>query len=329
MFRFLIVVLALAVAAPVQAATVCRGQSLMDELAKRDPAAHETLSRKAAETTNGQALFWKVEKPGARTSWLLGTIHLTDDRLATVVPNAMTAFEASDKVVLEIAELSRAALASALQKVGPMLVNPAGNGLDKALSEQEQARVRAVLEETGLPLQLIGYIRPWYAYTLLSLPACERARASAGLPTVNSRLAQLATEKNKPVIGLETVEQQLAALGSLPEDQQIQLLHLALKLSDRIDDLTETLVQLYVGRKIGAVMPLNLLLAREAGVPESAFQQFEVSILVKRNYKMLERLTPLLSEGGAFVGVGALHLVGEEGLVTLLRKAGFTVTAAD
>jgi hypothetical protein len=88
----------------------------------------------------------------------------------------------------------------------------------------------------------------------------------------------------------------------------------------------ETLVQLYIGRKITAAMPFQIALAKEAGVSDQAFVGFQEKLLVERNEKMSGVAEPLLDKGGVFIAVGALHLPGEKGLVALLRQAGYSVS---
>ena len=63
-----------------------------------------------------------------------------------------------------------------------------------------------------------------------------------------------------------------------------------------------------------------------AGVDAAPVDTFESDIAVKRNYGMRDASLPLLEQGGAFIAVGALHLLGKEGLVELFRAAGYTVT---
>jgi uncharacterized protein YbaP (TraB family) len=60
---------------------------------------------------------------------------------------------------------------------------------------------------------------------------------------------------------------------------------------------------------------------------KEGYAAFEKRIITDRNHVMAERASTYLAKGGAFMAVGALHLPGEEGLVELLRKQGFTVTS--
>jgi uncharacterized protein YbaP (TraB family) len=315
-----------AFALPAAATTACRGQDLMPRLAVEQPALHKEILDAGATTPNGDALLWRIEKAGVQPSWLYGTIHLTDDRLTTFKPAVTAAIGSARVVALEVADLSREALAQAMGRSAQLLIDPAG-GIDKVLSGDDLQVARRVLEEAGLPYQLLGMVRPWFVYTLLAVPACERARSAAGLKAVDSRIGDLAKSRGTPVVGLETVEDQLRAMAGISAEEQAKLLRASVKMVDRIDDLTETLVTLYLQEKIGLVWPLNLALAREANLSNDAFRGFESTVLIGRNYKMRDALVPLLADGGVFAAVGALHLVGNEGLVSLLRQSGYTVTA--
>ena len=92
------------------------------------------------------------------------------------------------------------------------------------------------------------------------------------------------------------------------------------------EDAYATLVSLYVQRQPGQVLPV--LDASHIMTPEEikAENEFTNHLLGKRNTIMVERMKPLLDAGGAFVAVGALHLIGQQGLIELLRREGYTVT---
>ncbi|MGZ5915114.1 MAG: TraB/GumN family protein, partial [Hyphomicrobium sp.] len=79
-------------------------------------------------------------------------------------------------------------------------------------------------------------------------------------------------------------------------------------------------------RKISAAMPFQIALAKHVGIGDDAFAGFQEKLLTERNVKMRATAQPLLEQGGVFIAIGALHLPGKQGLIALLREAGYTVT---
>jgi hypothetical protein len=310
-------------------ASTCGGKDVLAELAATDQRAHRSIVAKAERTPNAEALLWKVEKAGRPPSYLFGTIHMTDERVTRLSENVRTAISKSKRIAVELADMSPQAMTKAMGTAAPLLINPAGNGLERQLSPSEFRDFRKTLASAGLPAEFAGLIRPWVGHLLLSMSECERARNASGLKIVDMRIAELGREAGAEVIGLETIEGQLEALSNVPNAQQIELLKMSLRLAPRINDMMETMVLLYTRRQMGAAWPLGLVMAEKSGVAASAFQGFESEILTKRNHKMTASALPMLNEGGVFVAVGALHVIGEAGLVELFRKAGYAVTAVE
>ena len=170
-------------------------------------------------------------------------------------------------------------------------------------------------------------MKPWVIAAMVAVPACELTRKAAGAPVLDARLAKDALASGKEIAGLETVADQLGAMASLPMDFHIQGLVDTLKLGDRIDDINETMVALYLEGRTGAIWPFVRAVLPSEGDADAGFAAFEERMVTARNRTMADRAAPILNEGDAFVAVGALHLPGSDGLVALLRDKGFSVTA--
>lgn len=307
----------------------CRGADMLAEMSASDPAAHAKVRDGAKALENTEALLWKAEKAGAAPSYLFGTMHLSDARITTLPPKVLQALKASKFLVLEVGDLSPGALAAAMLTSPADLVYSDGRTLSAQLSAEEFAKVKTIVASSGMPGDFANMLKPWLVSTLLSVSDCERKQVAAGRKVLDMKLAEEAKKLALPVKGLESIEQQLAALSGVPDDQQLQMLRVALKFSDRTDDLMETMVQLYLNRDMGAAMPFQLALAAQMGVPATAFDGFQKLLLTDRNAHMAQKALPMLAEGKAFIAVGALHLPGKGGLVALLREAGYTVTPAE
>jgi uncharacterized protein YbaP (TraB family) len=116
-------------------------------------------------------------------------------------------------------------------------------------------------------------------------------------------------------------------MASLPMDFHMKGLVDTLKLGERMNDVIETMIVLYTQGETGMFWPLfRAVLPSEAG-DDSGYAAFEEAMVTARNKAMATNAEPILAAGNAFVAVGALHLPGDKGLITLLRNAGYTVTA--
>jgi uncharacterized protein len=316
---------------PVGATTpACSGRDMLLELESGDAAAHGRVMAAAESTVNARALLWRIDAEGAAApSYLFGTVHLTDDRVNALSPKTVAAMDGVRRIALEIDDMSPQSLGKAIAGMRELIVFADGRSLETMLSADEFDIVQSVLGSNGTPRHLATVLRPWLVTLSLSLPACERRRAAAGLQALDMRLAEAGKKRGIPVVGLETLEGQMRALAAVPERDQLQMLKMSLKFYNRSGDLMETMVRRYLNRDIGVIWPFQIELARSAGFSPESFKTFEEQMVSVRNRRMRDAALPLLREGGTFIAVGALHLPGKVGLVELFREAGFNVTAID
>lgn len=312
-----------------QGIAVCRGQDLLAQLARDDPVALARVEAAAAKVANGEAILWKVSRAGGRASHLFGTIHISDDRVTALSPAVTQALAAADRVVLEVADVSPQVFALALQKLRSRLVYDDGRSLATQLAREEMSTASTVLAKAGFPTALHGQLRPWFVTMMLALPDCERERMKAGLLALDLQIGAAAKARGVAVAGLETLEDQMRAMASIPEADQLGVLKATLKSHSRIGDVVETMVRRYLGREMTKVLPLQAEMIRAAGADPAGFASFYNALLTLRNPRMRDAALPHLAKGNAFIAVGALHLIGEDGLVALLRAAGYEIAPVE
>jgi uncharacterized protein YbaP (TraB family) len=314
---------------PAAAPEQCGGADMLTEMQTKEPETYAKVMDEAGKLENTEAILWKVEKVSVEPSYLFGTIHMSDKRVATLSEKTQAAFATAKTVALEIANTSDTALIEAMTKVPELLAYAGGSTLQAQLTPDEFKKVQALVTKTGMPADAAVVLKPWLISMLMSISDCQRLQMAAGIEALDKRLEAEAKKRGATVVGLETAESQLAAMASVPNDQQILMLKSGLAYAERTDDMIETLVQMYLKRQIGATMPFQKALAEKTGVPASAFEGFIKMLLVDRNARMRDAMKPLFDKGQAFVAVGALHLSGKTGLVALLRETGYTVTAVE
>ena len=315
---------------PAAAQDDCRGENVLDTMRRDDPARYEELMRTAAATVNGDTLLFRIDRDGVDPSWLFGTMHLTDERVADLPANAEAAFAEAGTVALESTEILDPAKAQLALFSKPDLTMFTGEkDLTDYLTDEQRAVLKEGLAARGLQLALVQRMKPWLISGMVALPPCEFDRKKAGEPFLDLKLAQMAENDGKQLVGLETIVEQFDAMASLPIEFHVQGLVETIELGDRIDDIMETMIQLYVDGETGAVWPMLRAASPEMKDDETlaaGYAEFEKTMVHVRNATMLERALPLLQEGGAFIAVGALHLPGEKGLAHLIDEAGYTVT---
>jgi hypothetical protein len=307
----------------------CKGVDMLAETKAKDADLYRRIMAEADATENANAILWEIERDGRPASYLFGTVHLTDERVTRLSPAVETALAASKTIALEVSDLSEKATTSVIAKSAPLVMFTDGQRLDKLLPSNEYETVKSIITRSGMPADLAALFKPWIVTMILSVSDCERAKVQEGARVLDMKIAEIGTKRGMKVVGLETIPQQLEALASVPQSQQLKMLRASLKFADRTNDMMETLVQLYLHRKISAAVPFQIAMAHEVGIGDEAFAGFQQKLLVERNAKMQLSAEPLLEEGGVFIAIGALHLPGKKGLVALLREAGYTVTAIE
>lgn len=311
------------------AAQDCTGRNLLLEYARSDPARLAEIEAEAAAVPNGEGVFWKIAREGLAPSYLLGTMHMADDRIARLEGAMREAFEASHMVVVESVEAldEKAAMAGLIANKNLTLITD-GNTLDRLLDPETTERLKVAVEERGMPFAVARVMQPWVVAASVGLPACEIAEKRSGKPVLDAMIAGLAKEDGKELVGLETMKEQFEAIAGLPQDFHLQALKETLALGDTALDITQTMKQLYLDGHIGWVNPL-LRVAAPKTSGSQGYADFQERLIDRRNALMAERARPYLAKGGAFIAVGALHLPGEKGLVEAFREMGYTLSRAD
>jgi uncharacterized protein len=279
------------------------------------PAAAQSLSY-------GQGLLWSVDRDGVPTSHVFGTFHSTDPQILALDAPVLAAFNAAKSVALELIldDASRFALARAM-------VLPPNRALKDVIAPPLFAQVVTAVAAYGLDAAQVDRLKPWAVGLLFSVPPEEQARQAAGQLALDSWLQREAQARGKSVIGLETIEEQIAMFDELAPDLQRAFLAMATAEQESAGRTFENAKRAYLRRDLDALSGLS----RQdlAGVDRRLRDVLEERILIERNRRMAQRMTGLLDRGGAFVGVGALHLPGEQGILALLAQHGYRVRRAD
>ncbi len=311
------------------AAKACRGADLLKQLEADDPKAYATIMGQAGRTLNGNALLWKIEKnEDIAPSYLFGTMHVTDERLLNVPDPVLDALNGSDIVALENLDvLDSSVTRQRLKEIPELWKFENGKSLRDYMTEQELETLREAARSFRVGFFRLLKYKPWLVMSMISTSRCERMRKEDGKLFLDKAIGARAQRIHAELVGLETLREQLAAMDSMPMKSQVAYLVGTAQLAGKSDDNLETMIQLYLQRKIGAIQPMFAYFSSNDKTLKTAYSEFQTHLIDKRNIVMRDRSLPLIEKGASFVAVGALHLPGEMGLVNLYRQAGYKVTA--
>jgi uncharacterized protein len=300
----------------------CQGSAVtqVDGLAAAEAA-------RADDLVNGDGLLWRIDKPGLAPSYLFGTIHSTDDSALEVARRAAQLIEGSTVVATELggpfdmiekANITAATLAEALDRDH--------DTFEGVIAPKDREPVEKFVTGLGYPAEFAHHLKPWFLAILTAAPVCEAEREILNLPEVDQFIAQTAKDSGVKVVGLETPEEQLAAIANMRPRVAATLLTIAARDPGLNDDLYATMLRLYRESRPAEILPLSDAIGGLSETERAAEDEFMRDLLQGRNGVMAERAAPLLASGGAFIAVGALHLAGNAGLVERVRALGYKVT---
>lgn len=270
----------------------------------------------AAPAADGKHFLWRVSK-GDAAIYLAGSIHVlrpSDYPLPDVMESA---FRASAGLVEEI-DLSHFDPESAQLQMMQMGSYPEGQSLATQLPPDLYRRVSGLAKEQKVDMAMIDPMKPWLASIVLldNQLVKQGFDATSG---VDFHFADEAETLHKPVTGLETAQFQLGMLAKLPDQAQQAMLVQSLEDASGADKEMQTMMDAW---RRGDTVLLNKELQTEFGPYPDVYE----AILVQRNRSWIPKLEALAVSGKQyFVVVGALHLIGADGVLTLMQKDGYKI----
>lgn len=260
--------------------------------------------------------LWSVQgDSGESEVLLLGSVHLLRAEDQPLPPAVHQAYGRAVRVVLELAPeaLSPAAYQRALASVG---ITTPGRSVADVLSPHEKAEAERLARAAGLDLAPVAGLEPWFAALALYTAALAATGHDPALG-VDQQVADWAVRDSLPTDGLETLEQQLLLFKELDLPTQRALL---LKTLEELPALGTDAGALIGEWRNGDIEALAARLVEDF----LGYEALRDQIVADRNRAWLPQVEALLeAPGTSLVVVGALHLVGPDGLPALLEARGW------
>ncbi|MBW3567799.1 MAG: TraB/GumN family protein [Proteobacteria bacterium] len=268
-----------------------------------------------AAPVSADPLLYRINDSDS-TVWLLGSVHALRSSDYPLDEHIESAYRRADRVILEVdpAELEPAYIAGLMTS----LARYENGKLSDAFSTEEFEHLQEQLATLGVDVHQLQPFEPWFvALQVFGLNLARNGFAHA--EGVDSHYAARAAEDGKSTGGLETARAQFALFDNLPLETQKTFLSETVADSE---DFRDEMTRLVENWRRGDTQALEQLIEDEfAHEPE-----LRESMLDARNRNWVQPIIDFLDEPGeTLVIVGALHLVGDEGVIELLREKGHEV----
>ncbi len=267
-------------------------------------------------SVSAQTSLWQISK-GDKRLYLGGTVHVLGYEDYPLPEEFTQAFSNSKKVVFET-DIVKAKEPEFAQKLLRQMTYPQGKSLKDVLNKQTYQRLVAYFSDK-VPMAQIDTMKP--GMVVLMLSAIEFQRMGLVTVGVDEHFWNLARQEGKSIGTLETLDEQLGFLVNMGKGNENELIMSTLNELKQVDLMINTLRSAW---RAGNELEMKNIVLQDM---VDDYPELYQSMLVKRNHNWLPHIEAMMdNEGIALVLVGALHLVGDDGLLQLFRNKGYEVT---
>ena len=269
-----------------------------------------------------ESFLWEVEN-GKNKAYLLGSIHIMPEDTYPLDDKIENAFKEADILVVEVditkidqGKIQAFIAEKASYEEGKSLQTEIPADMYKSLSEK--------FEELGVPMTQIDIYKPWFVSMNLGLLSLQKLNVTAG-QGIDLHFLNQANEKEMEILDLETAGAQLEILASNPDQVQIDYLQYSI---EDYEQSTVVFMEMLEAWKTGDTEKMNKVSKvkmLELGEELPGIIDFYNKLFTERDEKILQKIIEHLENEDNhvyFIIVGALHLVGEDGLIKLLNDKG-------
>jgi uncharacterized protein YbaP (TraB family) len=276
-----------------------------------------------------KGIFWQVSKDGEVLGHIYGTIHMNDEKVTKLDKKVMDIFDNSVGYSIEAFPSSHLwnpyhgfeNIKSKMMFQDKTLADVAG--------EKTANDVFQILTKNGVNEKYATKIKPWAAMFSIA------AKSKHSGPIVDHKLLDLASIQEKEIYQIESPEELLAAFYAMPMESQVELLKSKIKHFPKIQEALDDMVNAYMDEDLQSLMDASTSFVDKSDYKKNKHLQVYLkhSVYIRNivmahymNLPFLYGLDRYKGQGGTFVCVGALHLLGEKGVLNLLEKQyGFEI----
>jgi uncharacterized protein YbaP (TraB family) len=273
------------------------------------------LSIKPVLSQTGKSFLWKIQSKAA-TVYLLGSIHFLKKEFYPLPETIESAYDSSEVLVVEanVNDISKLDLATFMDKA----LYSDDDRLEKHVSPETYQLIKRESRSLGIPPELADNQKPWLL--ALSLQALELMKLGYDPRQGVDYYFLSKAQGKKRILELESLEEQIELLSGFSDMEQEMFLLYTLKNLRSAGAQVDTLARAWA---TGDTKTVQSILTNST-TEDVTVARIHEKLLDERNTKMTSKIEGYLGSGGSyFVIVGAGHLVGERGIVELLKTRGY------
>ncbi|HSE39354.1 MAG TPA: TraB/GumN family protein [Acidobacteriota bacterium] len=291
--------------------------------ASKQSASNGAVASKVNYGSSYGSFLWKVEAAGGPL-YLLGSIHAVNKSVYPLPAAMERAFLDCETLAVEVDILPRKPTydpEEIFESYMETALYPEGETLQRHISKETYRLLMKEFERYDVDAFAIQRIRPWALASVISGYETAKAQLDPELG-IDRHFLSRAKFRSKKVFELESMEFQAKLFGGFSDKEQEMYLLATLK--DITNEFSKINTMLSAWRS-GDIKTLESLI-NESYPVGSELGAFRKKILTERNKGMLQKIEYLMQEKGTdLVIVGAAHMLGDDGLVTLMRNKGYRI----
>lgn len=266
-----------------------------------------------------KSFLWKVQSTKS-VVYLFGSIHFAKPDLYPLKPVIESAFANSSVLVVEI-NMNQVDPADTQKEILKNGMYPHGDSLDKHVDKETLSLLETFLKKQNIPLKSMLSTKPGFLAMTLNIMQLVRMGYLPQYGLDQYFLNKASKNKDMTIKELESVEEQLSLFFKLPD--QSSFLKYTLKQFDHMEQQIADIINTW---RSGNTQAMTRLIVDEPKMEYPELAKIYELMFTQRNQKMLKKILGYLeSPNTYFVVVGAGHLVGDNGIVTLLKNKGYSV----
>lgn len=282
-----------------------------------------TLAAVATAVSMNAQLLWKVSGNGLeKPSFIMGTHHVAPLSVLDSIKGFDEALSSADAVYGEVV-MSEMNAPETQQKMMAMAMAPADSTLTVALTPEDFKLVDGVVQKYTMgqaSLAQMAMMKP--ALVFIQIAMLQSMKAFPGFnpaEQLDQTVQERGEKAGKRLGGFETVDFQLDKLLGDPISMQAEDLVDMVRKDARMEEFAHDLAAKYMAQDLDGLY--KLMLDPEMGSTPEEMER----LITGRNVTWADSLQSIMPQESVFVCVGAGHLPGDRGLISLLRGKGYTV----